>query len=152
MDSGLANALGGRETIRKNVYFIWDEMLLLPKLKHLSNGLNFGRSQGVKVLCGLQNVSGLADIYGEIGAKRVLASFQSVVAFRNSDYDTRRFLMERLGQNYTNTSFSAQQENINVQREGYTVEDWEILALKLGEAVVNLKNESPFFFTMPKYH
>jgi hypothetical protein len=151
MDSGLSNGLGGRETTRNNVYFIWDEMLLLPELKHLSNGLNFGRSQGVKVLCGLQNVSGLADVYGETGAKRVLASFQSIIAFHNSDYDTRCFLMDRLGSNYGNISFSAQQENINIQREGHTVEDWDILSLKLGEAIVSLKDESPFFFTMPKY-
>lgn len=151
MDSGLSNSLGGRETIRNNVYFIWDEMLLLPELKHLSNGLNFGRSQGCKILCGLQNVSGLVDSYGETGAKRVLASFQSIISFRNSDYDTRCFLMDRLGTNYSNTSYSAQQENINIQREGHTVEDWDILGLKFGEAIVNLKNESPFFFTMPKY-
>lgn len=152
MDSGLSNGLGGRKTTRNNVYFIWDEMLLLPKLKHLSNGLNFGRSQGVKILCGLQNISGLADAYGEIGAKKVLASFQSIISFRNSDYDTRCFLMNRLGTNYSHTSYSARQENINIQREGHTVEDWDILSLKLGEAIVSLKDESPFFFTMPKYH
>lgn len=151
MDSGLANSLGGREQDRNNVYFIWDEMLLLPELKHLSNGLNFGRSQGCKILAGLQNVSGLADAYGETGAKRVLASFQSIIAFHNSDYDTRCFLMDRFGTNYSNTSYSAQQENVNVQREGHTVEDWDILGLKLGEAIVSLKDENPFFFTMPKY-
>lgn len=151
MDSGLSNALGGRQTARNNVYFILDEMLLLPKLKHLGNGLNFGRSQGVKVLCGLQNVSGLADAYGETGAKKVLASFQNIISFHNSDYDTRCFLMNRFGTNYSNTSFSAQQENVNIQREGHTVEDWDILSLKLGEAIVSLKDERPFLFTLPKY-
>ncbi|MFI3212740.1 MAG: type IV secretion system DNA-binding domain-containing protein [Eubacteriales bacterium] len=151
LDSALSNALGGRQTNRNNVYFVLDEMLLLPELRHLSNGLNFGRSQGVKILCGLQNISGLADAYGEIGAKRILASFQNLVAFQNSDYDTRQFLMERLGRNYQNTSFSAQQENINIQREGYIVEDWDILSLKLGEAIISLKDEKPFLFTMPKY-
>lgn len=151
MDSALSNALGGRHKNRNNVYFIFDEMLLLPKLKHLSNGLNFGRSQGVKILCGLQNVSGLADAYGETGQKKILASFQNIVAFRNSDYETRQFLMERFGRNYRNTSFSAQQKTVNIQREGYTVEDWDILSLSLGEAIINLKNESPFFFKMPRY-
>lgn len=151
MDSGLSNALGGHQIGRNNVYFVWDEMLLLPELKHLSNGLNFGRSQGVKILCGLQNISGLADAYGETGAKRVLASFQNIISFRNSDYATRCFLMDRMGTNYQNTSFSAQQENINIQREGHTVEDWDVLSLKRGEAIVSLKDESPFFFTMPKY-
>ena len=133
------------------MYFILDEMLLLPELKHLSNGLNFGRSQAVKILCGLQNVSGLADAYGETGMKRILASFQNIITFRSSDHDTRQFLIERMGSNYQNLSFSAQQQNINVQREGHTVEEWDIMSLGLGEAIVSLKDESPFFFTMPKY-
>lgn len=150
-DSGLRNALGGHQTDRNHVYFIFDEMLLLPKLQHLSNGLNFGRSQGVKVLCGLQNVSGLVDRYGQTGANSILASFQNIVAFRNSDSETRLFLMERMGRNYQNTSFSAQQENVHIQREGYTVEDWDILSLKMGQAIVSLKDESPFFFNIPKY-
>ncbi len=152
MDSALANALGGRNTARNNVYFIWDEMLLLPKLTHFSDGLNFGRSQGVKILCGLQNFSSLADIYEEIGAKRVLSSFQNIVAFHNADYDTRCFLMNRFGANYQNLSFSSQQSNIHTQREGHTVEDNDILSLGLGEAIVRLKNEAPFFFQMPRYH
>lgn len=151
IDSALSNGLGGRQINRNNVYAILDEMLLLPKLRHLSNALNFGRSQGVKLLCGLQNLPGLADSYGEIGAKCILASFQNMVSFRNSDYDTRQFIMERMGTNYQNISFSAQQGNFNIQREGHTVEDWDILSLKMGEAICCLKDERPFFFTMPKY-
>lgn len=151
IDRALANALGGRQTDRKNVYALLDEMLLLPLLTHLSDALNFGRSQGVKILCGLQNIPGLEDIYGEAGAKRILASFQNIITFRVSDYDTRQFIINRLGENYQNLSFSAQQENVHIQREGHTVEDWDILSLKLGEAIVSLKDEKPFLFTMPKY-
>lgn len=151
IDRALANALGGRQTERNNVYVLLDEMLLLPKLNHLSNALNFGRSQGVKVLCGLQNMPGIVDIYGDAGSKRILASFQNIITFRVSDYDTRQFLIDRLGTNYQNHSFSAQQENVHIQREGHTVEDWDILSLKLGEAIVCLKYEKPFLFNMPKY-
>lgn len=151
MDSALANGLGGRHSDRSNVYLIMDEALLIPPLKHLSNGLNFGRSQGIKLLCGLQNVSGLEDRYGETGAKSVLASFQNIIAFHTCDYETRCFLSDRLGKNYQNISFSAQMENLNIQREGHTVEDWDILSLGLGDAIVSLKGERPFFFTMPKY-
>ena len=62
IDRALANALGGRQEKRNNVYVILDEMLLLTqKLNHLSNAMNFGRSQGVKILCGLQNFSGAVE-------------------------------------------------------------------------------------------
>ena len=126
-------------------------MLLLPQLEHLSNALNFGRSQGVKILCGLQNFPALSDSYGEAGAKRILASFQNFVSFHNSDSETRQFIIERMGTNYQDISFSSQQKNFHVQREGYLVEDWDILSLKRGEALCSLKGEKPFLFTMPKY-
>lgn len=150
-DRALANALGGRQQVRTNKYFLLDEMLLLQKLDHLSDSLNFGRSLGVRMMCGLQNICGLEEQYGEAGAKNILASFQNIVAFRSNDYDTRQFVINRLGENYQNFSFSAQQSNINIQRAGHTVEDWDLLNLKNGDAVVSLASEKPFMFTMPIY-
>lgn len=151
IDRALANALGGRQQVKTNKYFLLDEMLLLPKLDHLSDGLNFGRSLGVKVMCGLQNTCGLEAQYGEAGAKNILSSFQNMVAFRTNDYDTRQFVINRLGENYQNFSLSARQANLNIQRAGHTVEDWNIFKLKNGEAVVSLAGEDPFLFTMPLY-
>ena len=81
----------------------------------------------------------------------MLASFQNIITFRLTDYDTRQFVINRLGENYQNLSFVAEQENIYTQREGHTVEDWDLIELKLGEAVVSLKDEKPFLFSMPKY-
>ncbi|MCD8148317.1 MAG: type IV secretion system DNA-binding domain-containing protein [Clostridiales bacterium] len=151
IDRAFANALGGRQQIKTNKYFLLDEMLLLPRLEHLSDSLNFGRSQGVRVMCGLQNTCGLEEQYGESGAKNILSSFQNMVVFKTNDYDTRQFVINRLGENYQNFSFSAQQQNINIQRAGHTVEDWNILKLKNGKAVVSLAGENPFLFTLPLY-
>ncbi len=154
IDRALANALGGRMAARNRVYIVLDEMLLLPKLSHLQNALNFGRSQGVRLLCGLQNTPGVANLYGgEDGAKAILASFQNIISFSISDHETRRFLIDRMGANYQNISFSALQENLNIQREGHTVEEWDLLEMRPGggDALVSLKGERPFFFTMPKY-
>lgn len=151
IDNALKNAMGGRQRVKTNKYFLLDEMLLLPKLEHLSDSLNFGRSLGVRVMCGLQNTCGLEEQYGEAGAKNILSSFQNMVAFRMNDYDTRQFVINRLGENYQNFSFSAQQTNLNIQRAGHTVEDWNLLKLENGEAVVSLTGENPFLFTMPLY-
>ena len=41
--------------------------------------------------------------------------------------------------------------NLNIQRAGHTVEDWNMLKLKNGEAVVSLVDEDPFLFAMPLY-
>lgn len=151
IDRAFANALGGRQKMKTNKYFLLDEMLLLPKIEHMCDSLNFGRSLGVKVMCGLQNICGLEEQYGEAGAKNILSSFQNMIAFRTNDYDTRQFVINRLGENYQNFSLSVQQENLNLQREGHTVEDWNLLKLKNGEAVVSLAGEESFLFTMPLY-
>lgn len=151
IDNALKNALGGRQQVKANKYFLLDEMLLLPKLEHLSDSLNFGRSLRVRVMCGLQNICGLEEQYGEAGAKNILSSFQNMAVFRTNDYDTRQFVINRLGENYQNFSLSAQQANLNIQRAGHTVEDWNLLKLGNGEAVVSLTGENPFLFTMPLY-
>ena len=145
IDRAFANALGGRQKMKTNKYFLLDEMLLLPKIEHMCDSINFGRSLGVKVMCGLQ------EQYGEAGAKNILSSFQNMIAFRTNDYDTRQFVINRLGENYQNFSLSVQQENLNIQREGHTVEDWNLLKLKNGEAVISLVEGDVFLFTMPLY-
>ncbi|MFR4136133.1 MAG: type IV secretory system conjugative DNA transfer family protein [Anaerobutyricum hallii] len=151
IDRAFANALGGRQKIKSNKYFLLDEALLLPRLEHLSDMLNFGRSQKVKIMCGIQNIAGIEEQYGEAGAKNILASFQNMIVFRINDFDTRQFVINRLGENYQNFSLSVQQKNINVQRAGHIVEDWDLIKLRDGEAVISLVSEMPFRFTTPLY-
>lgn len=151
IDQALKNALGGRGDTRKNVYLRLDEWALLPKLKYAADSLSFGRSQGVKVMAGIQNISAIEDLYGEAGARNILAGFQNIFAFRITDYHTRRFLVERLGENYQNISFSAQNESANIQYTGHTLEEWDLMELELGQAAVVLAGEAPFLFRFPRY-
>jgi len=151
IDQALKNALGGRGDTRKNVYLLLDEWALLPKLKYAADSLSFGRSQGVKVMAGIQNISAIEDLYGEAGARNILAGFQNIFAFRITDYHTRRFLVERLGENYQNISFSAQNESVNIQYTGHTLEEWDLMELELGQAAVVLAGEAPFLFRFPRY-
>lgn len=151
IDQALKNALGGRGDTRKNVYLLLDEWALLPKLKYVADSLSFGRSQGVKVMAGIQNISAIEDLYGEAGARNILAGFQNIFAFRITDYHTRRFLVERLGENYQNISFSAQNESANIQYTGHTLEEWDLMELELGQAAVVLAGEAPFLFRFPRY-
>ena len=57
-DLALKEALG-RTASQGNVYLIVDELKLLPNLRHLEDGINFGRSLGVKILAGLQSIDQL---------------------------------------------------------------------------------------------
>lgn len=78
----------GRQAAVGNVYLILDELKLLPHLRHLADGINFGRGLGLKILAGLQSVEAL-DSGGLCGAA---AGFSSVVAFRPSDPLTREYV------------------------------------------------------------
>lgn len=150
-DQLLKHSLGGRHSNRANVYLIIDEWKLLPELEYMGNALSFGRSQGVKVICGLQNYPAIASIYGEERAKDIIAGFQSVISFRLTDSDSRRYIGERFGKSYQNVSFSAQNNSANVQREGRCVEEWDLCNLQRGQAAVLLSGNAPFLFQFPKY-
>ena len=64
IDLALKESLG-REKSDGNVYLIIDELKLLPKLKHIQDAVNFGRSLGLKVIVGLQSITQLKEAYGD---------------------------------------------------------------------------------------
>ena len=152
IDLFLKHGLGGRLKKRKDFYLVIDEWAVLKsRLKHMSDALAFGRSQGLKVCAGLQNISAIESIYGEAEAKNILAGFQNIIGFNVTDQASRQFLAERSGKNYVNYSFSAQNANLNTQKESYGIPEWEIQRLACGEAMVKMADEEPFIFTFPAY-
>lgn len=73
-DLALKEALG-RQRAEGNVYLILDEFRLLPHLQHIDDGVNFGRSLGVKIIAGVQNVEQLFETYGENRGRSILGAF-----------------------------------------------------------------------------
>lgn len=151
IDLALKEALGRSSGAKGNVYMMIDEMKQLPKMPHFGDGLNFGRSLGVKICAGLQSINQLYETYGEYGGKTLAAGFMNSFCFQTWDYETREYVSKRFGKNYQNISFRSMNEPINVQREGYTVEDWDIMNLNVGEAFINLVGERPFKFRFSNY-
>ena len=146
-DLALKEALG-RTASQGNVYLIVDELKLLPNLRHLEDGINFGRSLGVKILAGLQSIDQLnANYSNETKAKNAVSGFSSVFAFHQNDYTTREYVCQLMGKNMILESFpEANGSNHYEKREGYVVEDWDLTALSVGEAVVSLPSVNPFRF------
>lgn len=149
-DLALKEALGRRETsdgCKRNVYLIIDEFKLLPELLHIDDGLNFGRSLGVKIFAGLQSVSQLSQVYGEERAKVIAAGFMNQFCFYTWDKESRDFIRQRFGDTYMDYMFyDSKGEPVHRQREGHVVEDWDILGLKTGDAYISLIGYDPFFF------
>ena len=146
-DLALKEALG-RTATQGNVYLIADELKLLPNLRHLEDGINFGRSLGVKILAGLQSTDQLnANYSNETKARNAVSGFSSVFAFLQNDFNTREYISQLMGRNMVLETFAEASGNIHYEkREGYTVEDWDLTSLSVGEAVVKLPSTRPFRF------
>ncbi len=158
-DQALKEALGrsandsGRET--GNVFLICDEVRVAGQLSHLENALNYGRSLGVKVIAGLQSVDQIYDIYGTEKGKVILSGFSNMFCFRTGDAETRQFISEHFGKNYSNVNYWIDgADRPPVQREGHVVESWDVQRLERGMAIVDLwspKPHHPFVFRFPDY-
>ena len=152
-DLAIKEALG-RKRSTGNVYFITDEFRLLPYLEHIDDAVNFGRSMGVKFIMGIQNVEQIYENYGEERARSILSGFQSMFAFRLNDAKSREHVQGFFGKNRKVEAYIPMVQTrgmVEETREGYVVEDWDILNLKTGQAIVGLMESEPFVFQFDLY-
>lgn len=150
-DLALKEALG-RNRSQGNVYLICDEFKLLPHLQHIDDGVNFGRSLGVKVMAGIQSIEQLFEIYGKSRGMNIAAGFSSIIAFRANDVSTRDYVSGLFGKNIVLEQYQMSDSKlIEEKRSGSTVEDWDMNSLQIGEAVVGLPFSQPFRFHFDRY-
>ena len=143
VDLLLKFSMSGREDFRNRVYLILDEISLLPKLNYLSDGLTFGRSRGLRIIAGIQSVDLIYDTYGSHLGNVIISNFMNVISFYLSDAVSRDFVSKYFGLAYQDFNFSSGNGYCNSQREGYVVEDWDILNLSMGQAFVKLAGLDP---------
>ncbi len=147
-DNAIKHALSRKRT-NGNVFFVTDEFRLLPYLEHIDDAVNFGRSLGVKFLLSIQNVNQIYENYGEQRARSIMSGFLTTIAFNVNDINTREYVKTCFGHNRKKDSFGniISTKGISEEmREGYVVEDWDIVNLLPGEAIIGLPNTEPFFF------
>jgi type IV secretory pathway TraG/TraD family ATPase VirD4 len=139
-----------RDHSEGNVFMIADEFKLLPNLRHIDDAVNFGRSLGLKFMIGIQNVDQIIEIYGESRAKNIFSGFMSHFAFPVSDYNTRKYIKERAGENITCTEAYGHEVYRHISKAN-VVEDWDMAELVQGECIVMLNHQQPFNFKFEKY-
>lgn len=154
IDLAMKEALGHKGK-KGNVYFVLDEFPLIPKLDYMDNALNFGRSLGVKVIAGIQNVGQVDNTYTPALAQSILSGFGTYFSFKLFDEKSRKIIAERHGKNRikesllsTNTSKGI---NDNIV-EGNVIEDWDVVKLNVGQCIVSMLNEEPFIFYPLEYN
>ena len=150
-DLALKEAMG-RSKSEGNVYFVCDEFKLLPHLQHIEDGVNYGRSLGVKVFAGIQSIEQLYETYGESKGRNIASGFSSVYAFKSNGSVTREYLSDLYGKNIVLEQYKTSNNTlIEEKREGKTVEDWDLNNLQVGQAVVGLPFKQPFVFKFDEY-
>ena len=140
MDLAIKEALS-RDKSEGNVFFVIDEFKLLPNLYHIDDGVNFGRSLGAKFIVAMQNIQQIIDGYGNEKAQSILSAFGTSIAFRVTDKATKEFVQNLYGVNrkrfvYKAANYSAgNNEQITYSK---VIEDWDLLGLKTGEAIISI--------------
>lgn len=145
-DMAIKEALG-RGRSEGNVYFITDEFRLLPNLEHVDDAVNFGRSLGIKFMIGIQNVEQIYDNYGEQRARSIMSGFLTSLNFRVNDPKSREYIKEQFGKNRKVEVYATSVQSkgmIEERREGYVVEDWDVINLNIGQAIIGFPEYEPF--------
>lgn len=146
VDLALKEAMG--ENARGKTYFLLDEMKLLPKLSHLDDAINFGRSKQVAVIAGLQSINQMYASYGQEQGQVILGGFGSVIAFRTPDHTSREYISKLFGPNIVSYRYYDRNHNpVDREKNGNTVEHWDIQNMDMGWATIGLASQkSPFLF------
>ena len=161
IDTALKEALGfGRRQLREdrsvpdNFYFVMDEFALLPRLPHISDGINFGRELGLKFLVATQNVGQVLRGYGSEVGGSILAGFGTLFAFRLMDEASRSLVRQRFGANRKQIMTYAAVRHEGVRQlvvSGNVIEDWQLSGLGRGQCIAALPEGPPFFFTFQEF-
>ncbi len=146
VDLGIKEALS-RTKSDGNVFFIIDEFKLLPNLSHIDDGINYGRGLGAKFVIAIQNIPQMINAYGRDRAGSILSSFGTMIAFRMPDGESIRFVQDHFGRNrkrYTlRSSSSYGAPDTTDSGYGNAVEDWDLLGLTPGNAILCVSDYSP---------
>ena len=152
VDLALKEALSTNSNGHTHLFL--DELKLLPKVTHLEDALNFGRSKKVSVVAGLQSVGQIYSTYGKETGQVILGGFGSVIALKSNDYESREYISQLFGPNVIAYRYeNGSNVPIDRERDGNTVEHWHLQNLEAGHAIVGLASQStPFFFFFEKDH
>jgi type IV secretory pathway TraG/TraD family ATPase VirD4 len=144
----------GRARQPGSVYFVMDEFALVPQLQHMSDGVNFGRSLGLKFLLGTQNVEQVLFGYGPELGRTILSGFGTVFGFRLMDNASRDLIRARFGANRKQLTTESPVRAQGVRQEtvlGNVIEDWDLSGLGIGQAIASLPTGEPFRFEFSLY-
>lgn len=153
LDLAMRQAIGHRARNGGSIYFCLDELPMIPALTYLDQLLNFGRSLGIKIVAGIQNVSQLREKYGDFRASSILSGFSTMLCFHLFDEESRELVRQRHGKALCRINSLNQNGRDNSEKieEMDVIRDWDIVGLEKGHCVVSLPTGEPFLFSPTVY-
>lgn len=147
IDMAFKTQMSNFSIFKNKCYYILDELKLVPKLVHLENGLNFGRSLGVRIIAGIQSIGQLKEIYGEYTADVLLDGFSTLFCFPLSGaVESREYVIRRMGQHSMYYGHTMSNKDMGI------VDEKLILQLNCGQAICKKTGKLyPFLFRFELY-
>lgn len=148
LDLAMRHSIGRAARGVGSIFFVLDELPVIPPLAYLDQIVNFGRSLGIKVIAGMQNSSQMEDKYGESMAVSIMSGFSTFLCFHLFDEKSRELVKQRHGRNLRSVSSLKPngRDDIAQLQEFSVVEDWDITGLSDGRCIISLPSGEPFIF------
>ena len=86
------------DNLDRRIWLFLDELATLGKLTSLLNAFSLGRSKGLCVVAGIQDVGKLEHHYGVTLAKSITNTFSTMMILRCTDNDTAQWASKALGE------------------------------------------------------
>jgi len=90
--------LSMEENSERRVYFYLDEIGAAAQIDSLETALILGRSFGLTVIFGIQEIAKIDHIYGENIRKTMVNNLNTKIILRVSDYETANYLSQIIGE------------------------------------------------------
>jgi hypothetical protein len=135
--------LDGHETRSRKSFLIFDEARELGKVRKLHAALNLGRSKGVSVTLGFQDIAGLRSVYGDKEAAELTGQINNKTFLRTDSHTTAKWAEEHFGQ------VELRIESVNIsngpdgkETHGTTIQN-RVQPLVLASQVMGIPRTSP---------
>lgn len=105
------------DDLNRRIWLFLDELATLGKMDSLINAFTLGRSKGLCVVAGIQDIGRIEDLYGRGLAKSIANAFSTRIILKCTDSATAQWASEMIGQQEVLEHFKTKMESPSGSQE-----------------------------------
>jgi len=150
VDSLIKIVLDFEENRDRRIYLYLDELGAAAKISSLEKGIILGRSYGLSVIVGIQEVAKFDKIYGQEDRKTIINNLSSKIVLRLQDAETAKYLADTIGEKEIAETDSSHSIGTEANRDGigFSKKVKKEMAI-LPSQIMDL-NDLEFYFKQPE--